>query len=68
MAQGLLDGKTGEMVEKLDILIPTMKPLAEIRQQIDEIEANTHRLHRIIAGCQDHKESVSRWPAAATAR
>lgn len=45
---------------KLDILIPTLKPLRDIRPLIDEIRCNTVTPHRIIASCQNTSAARNR--------
>jgi glycosyltransferase involved in cell wall biosynthesis len=40
------------VIQKLDVMIPTIKRRAEIQSQIDEIQKHTTRPHRIIASCQ----------------
>ncbi len=40
------------MNERLDIIVPTCKPLDQVRDLIDEIELHTYSDHRLIVTCQ----------------
>lgn len=44
----------------IDIIIPTLKQLNEVREQIDEMERNTFSSHRIIATCQPESAAWNR--------
>jgi glycosyltransferase involved in cell wall biosynthesis len=47
-------------METIDICIPTLRPLEEIRPQIEAIEQNTPEPHRIIASCQNASAAINR--------
>lgn len=44
----------------IDIIIPTLKTLDLIKDEIDEIESNTYTPHRIIATCQPESAAWNR--------
>lgn len=48
------------MLEAVDILIPTMRTWEAIQPQVQAIEANTTRPHRIVASCQPLSSACNR--------
>lgn len=48
------------MTETLDIMIPTMHPLREIREQVEAIEQTVKLPHRLIASCQPAYAAANR--------